>query len=166
MAIYLYASGAQRQTISVLAHLGISESYQNLIKKPHFLINRRLHDVDPEDPLPVTPPLTPTISITPYIPPDAAALGAAISAIWFVRMGTLRQLFGSMRYMARAVTAPGLYATSYDNINMVFRTAEQVLGKTGTTPSNPLKAIMKLMLIRFPGEWDMRDHLATLESTS
>jgi hypothetical protein len=139
MAIYLYASGAQRQTISVLAHLGISESYQNLIKKPHFLINRRSHDVDPEDPLPMTPPSTPTISNTPYNPPDAAALGAAISAIRFVRMGTLRQLSGSMRDMARAVAATGLYAASYDNINMVFRAAEQVLGKTGTTLSNPLE---------------------------
>ncbi|KAJ7795220.1 hypothetical protein B0H14DRAFT_3555239 [Mycena olivaceomarginata] len=97
MAIYLYASGAQRQTISVLAHLGISESYQNLIKKSHFLINRRSHDIDPDDPLPATPPSTP--------------------------------LSGSMRDMARSVAATGLYAASYDNINMVFRAAEQVLGK-------------------------------------
>lgn len=40
-----------------------------------------------------------------------------------------------MRDMACAVAATGLYAASYDNINMVFRAAEQVLGKTGMLAS-------------------------------
>ncbi|KAK7000951.1 hypothetical protein R3P38DRAFT_3327567 [Favolaschia claudopus] len=35
-----------------------------------------------------------------------------------------------MRNMARVVASTGLYAASYDNINMVFRAAEQILGKT------------------------------------
>ncbi|KAJ7860678.1 hypothetical protein B0H14DRAFT_2350501, partial [Mycena olivaceomarginata] len=166
MAIYLYASGAQRQTISVLAHLGISESYQNLIKKPHFLINRRSHNVDPDDPLPATPPSTPVIANTPYIPPEPAALGAAISAIRFIRMGTLRQLSGSMRDMARSVAATGLYAASYDNINMVFRAAEQVLGKTGMSPFMSVKCNWELTIVRLAGKWDVRNHLAPLESMS
>ncbi|KAJ7803922.1 hypothetical protein B0H14DRAFT_3091919 [Mycena olivaceomarginata] len=131
MAIYLYASGAQHQMISVLAHLGISESYQNLIKKPHFLINRRSHDVDPDDPLPATPPSTPVIANTPYIPPEPAALGAAISAIQFVRMGTLRQL-----------------SASYYNINMVFRAAEQVLGKTDSQENGTCATIWPLWKAR------------------
>ncbi|KAF7343318.1 hypothetical protein MVEN_01764100 [Mycena venus] len=112
MALYLYASGAQHQTISVLNHLGISESYQNLVKKAHFLVNRRSHDVDLDDPRPATPSSTPMESDTPYVPPDPLALGEAISAIRSVRMGTLRQLSGSMRDMARAVAATGLYAAS------------------------------------------------------
>ena len=33
MALYLYATGAQRQTISVLSTLGLSESCTNLITK-------------------------------------------------------------------------------------------------------------------------------------
>jgi hypothetical protein len=82
--------------------------------------------------LPATPPSTPTTSDAPYIPPDPVALGVAVGALQTIRMGTLRQLSGSMRDMARSVAATGLYAASYDNINMVFRAAEQVLGKTGT----------------------------------
>ncbi|KAJ7855702.1 hypothetical protein B0H13DRAFT_2357728 [Mycena leptocephala] len=109
MAIYLYASGAQRQTISVLAHLGISESYQNLIQKPHFLVNRHARETKPGEPLPATPPSTPITSDPPYIPPDPMALGSCWCPSNF-RMGTLRQLSGSMRDMARSVAATGLYA--------------------------------------------------------
>ncbi|KAJ6629084.1 hypothetical protein B0H10DRAFT_2160566 [Mycena sp. CBHHK59/15] len=148
MALYLYASGAQRQTISVLAHLGISESYQNLIKKARFLINHRSHDIDPEDPLPMVPPSTPVLSDTPYTPPDPAALSSAIAALWFVRMGTLRQLSGSMRDMARSISATGLYAASYDNINMVFRAAKQVLGKNDSQENGTCATIWPLWKAR------------------
>lgn len=33
MALYLYATGSQRQPLMVLLHLGISESYSNLVAK-------------------------------------------------------------------------------------------------------------------------------------
>ncbi|KAK6972268.1 hypothetical protein R3P38DRAFT_2812403 [Favolaschia claudopus] len=144
MAIYLYASGAQRQTISVLAHLGISESYQNLIQKPRFLINRRR--LNPEVSPPPTPPPTPTFpdNSSPQVAPDPVALSAAISSLRSVRMGTLRQLSNSMRDMARAVAATGLYAASYDNINMVFRAAEQILGKTDSQENGTCSTIWPL----------------------
>ena len=45
--------------------------------------------------------------------------------------GSLRQLSQSMVDMARTVASTGLFATSYDNINMVFRAAEQIVGWTG-----------------------------------
>jgi hypothetical protein len=45
--------------------------------------------------------------------------------------GSLRQLSDSMLNMARDVASKGLFATSYDNINMVFRVAEQIVGRTG-----------------------------------
>lgn len=45
--------------------------------------------------------------------------------------GSLRQLSDSMLNMARNVASKGLFATSYDNINMVFRVAEQIVGRTG-----------------------------------
>ncbi|KAJ7807573.1 hypothetical protein B0H14DRAFT_3091231 [Mycena olivaceomarginata] len=48
--------------------------------------------------------------VSAYVPPDSS-------------------LSDSMRDMARSVAATGLYAASYDNINMVFRAAEQLVGK-------------------------------------
>jgi hypothetical protein len=33
MTLYMYASGAQQQVITVISHLGLSESYNNLIAK-------------------------------------------------------------------------------------------------------------------------------------
>lgn len=129
MAIYLYAAGAQRQTISVMAHLGISESYGNLTRKPRFTIIRRGRHVDLDAPEPPTPPSTPLAS--PYVPPDPSELAARIEGLRTIRLGTLRQLSDSMRDMARSVAATGLYAASYDNINMVFRAAEQLVGKNG-----------------------------------
>lgn len=45
--------------------------------------------------------------------------------------GSLCQLSDSMLNMARNVASKGLFATSYDNINMVFRVAEQIVGRTG-----------------------------------
>ncbi|KAK6975033.1 hypothetical protein R3P38DRAFT_2463089, partial [Favolaschia claudopus] len=114
MAIYLYASGAQRQTISVLGHLGISESYQNLIQKPRTVINRRRRKLDPDETPPPTPPSTPTTSepIVHNSPPDSLLLHDAISSLQSVKQGTLRQLSDSMRNMARVVASTGLYAAS------------------------------------------------------
>ncbi|KAJ7755035.1 hypothetical protein DFH07DRAFT_868526 [Mycena maculata] len=96
LGLYLYATGAQRQTILVMSHLGISESYQSLTHKPH-----------PE------------------------LLSTKIKALErVIKPGTLQQLSQSMRSLARGVTSTGLFAAAYDNINLMFRVAEQVMGRT------------------------------------
>jgi hypothetical protein len=41
--------------------------------------------------------------------------------------GSLRQLSGSMVNAAQAIASTGLFATSYNNINMVFCAAEQIV---------------------------------------
>ncbi|KAJ6611846.1 hypothetical protein B0H10DRAFT_2165690 [Mycena sp. CBHHK59/15] len=107
MGLYLYAAGAQRQTISVMAHLGISESYQNLTRKP-------------------VPPRPPSFCLTAH------------------PLGTLRQLSGSMLDLTRAVAATRLYAASYDNINMVFRAAEQLVGKNDSQENGTCSTIWPL----------------------
>ncbi|KAJ7800632.1 hypothetical protein B0H14DRAFT_3092571 [Mycena olivaceomarginata] len=144
MGLYLYAAGAQRQTISVMAHLGISESYQNLTRKPRFTITRRGRQVDPDAPLPPTPPSTPFTLYQPYVPPDSSVLAAKIEGLRTIHLGTLRQLSDSMRDMARSVAATGLYAASYDNINMVFRAAEQLVGKNDSQENGTCSTIWPL----------------------
>lgn len=50
--------------------------------------------------------------------------------------GTLRVLSNAQRNMARNVASTGLFACVYDNINMMFRVSEQIMGRTGW-PFNP-----------------------------
>jgi hypothetical protein len=134
MALYLYATGAQRQTISVMSHLGISESYQSLTHKPRVMINRRRRVVLWDELPPVPPPPTPSANNPlPYLPPNADILSEKIKALEkIIKPGTLQELSLSMRSVARGVASTGLFAASYDNINLVFRAAEQVMGRTGT----------------------------------
>ncbi|KAJ7882434.1 hypothetical protein B0H14DRAFT_3755712 [Mycena olivaceomarginata] len=147
MGLYLYATGAQRQTISVMSHLGISESYQNLIHSSRVMINRHRRIVNPEDNPPRIPPGTPNSSDVdrPYLPPEPEVLAAKIENLKrIVKPGTLQELSLSMRGFARVAASTGLFAASYDNINLVFRVAEQIIGRTG--------------------ERDLRHHISVVES--
>ncbi|KAJ6617239.1 hypothetical protein B0H10DRAFT_2384929 [Mycena sp. CBHHK59/15] len=133
MGLYLYATGAQRQTITVMSHLGISESYQNLTHKPCTNISRRTRRVSGDDAPPAPPPSTPTETSTeptyPQIP---------------IKLSTLRELSLSMRNFARVVASTGLFAASYDNINMVFRAAEQILGRTDSQENGTCATVFAL----------------------
>ncbi|KAJ7660439.1 hypothetical protein B0H17DRAFT_1260445 [Mycena rosella] len=125
MGLYLYATGAQRQTISVMSHLGISESYQSLTHKSRIMIQRRPRAVNPDNDPPPPPPSTPYLKKT-------------------IKPGTLQELSGSMRSFARAVASTGLFAASYDNINLVFRAAEQVMGRTDSQENGTCSTIFPL----------------------
>jgi len=112
VGLYLYASGAQRQTITVLSTLGLSESYTNIItknkrrsKKPKAMKSARIPEKIPVDEENVQP-----LSIY---------------------TGTLHHLSDSLRSQTRDIAATGLYSTVYDNINMMFRNAEQIIGRHG-----------------------------------
>lgn len=102
--LYLYATGSQRQSITVLSTLGLSESYSNIVSR-NIQKKRTNSSTNLEDE---------NLSIhTPG------------------RTGTLRQLSASMRDMARGIASTGIYGIVYDNINMMFRNAEQVVGRHG-----------------------------------
>ncbi|KAJ7806104.1 hypothetical protein B0H14DRAFT_2610720 [Mycena olivaceomarginata] len=60
ISLYLYATVAQRQTILVMSHLGILESYWNLIHSLRVMINRCRRVVNLEDNPPRIPPGTPS----------------------------------------------------------------------------------------------------------
>ncbi|KAJ7175659.1 hypothetical protein C8R46DRAFT_1160852 [Mycena filopes] len=115
MGLYLYATGAQRQTITVLAHLGISESYQNLTHKPRTNARRRRRRVL-GDYCPPTPPPTPSISAAEaYVLPDAVVLSNEIEDLLAIKLSTLHEL------SSRVAASTGLFAAAYDNI--IWRTA-------------------------------------------
>ncbi|KAJ7590264.1 hypothetical protein C8J56DRAFT_783751 [Mycena floridula] len=104
MGLYLYATGSQRQQISVLLHVGITESYTNLVAKDTRSKKRRQLDEA-------------TVQAGGIPEPPTG--------------GTLKQLSDSARRTARNVASLGLYGTVYDNINMAFKNAEQLIGRHG-----------------------------------
>ncbi|KAJ7622305.1 hypothetical protein FB45DRAFT_992097 [Roridomyces roridus] len=152
LGLYLYATGAQRQTISVMSHLGISEGYQSLTHKPRVMINRRPRGVKHDDPHPPAPPSTPppepSVAGSPqaiYAPPDAELLTEKIKALEkVIKPGTLQELSLSMRSLARGVASTGLFAAAYDNINLMFRAAEQVMGRTDSQENGTCATIFPL----------------------
>jgi len=114
IGLYLYATGAQRQAITVLSTLGLSESYSNLItrnvcrvRKSKKTQNVSINSGDQDDP-----------------DPKDSSIG---------RTGTLRQLSDAMREQTRTIAADGLFGTVYDNINMQSHNAEQIVGRHGAT---------------------------------
>ena len=140
LGLYLYASGAQRQVISVMSHLGISESYSTLVRKlrkasvvaPIHDGTTTLHTANPAVPVNIQNEYAPApiaSNLSAPAPKKAKARNARVPQPWDA--GTLRVLSNSMRDMARGVAATGLFASVYDNINMVFQVSEQIMGRTG-----------------------------------
>jgi hypothetical protein len=114
IGLYLYASGAQRQCITVLSTLGLSESYTNLISKKRERkrkVKAKQGDDSDENPFIEKPP-----EIVPQRP------------------GTLLQLSDSMRSQARELASTGLFSVVYDNINIDLPVAEQTIGRHGKFP--------------------------------
>lgn len=97
VALYLYASGTTRQTISVFSKLGICESWTNILNRTW---RRKSKDT--------------TTSEEPE-----------------TRQGTLYQLAASMMCKARELASKGLYQEIYDNVNIVDKSAEQIIGRHG-----------------------------------
>ena len=118
MGLYLYSTGSQQQLLSVMSHLGLSESYDSITGKK---CRKKKKKKDHQNPDSRGPAFDATKS------PTMEKIDE--ESLW--QGGSLRQLSNSMLDMARAVASTGLFATSYDNINMVFKAAEQVVGRTG-----------------------------------
>ena len=112
MALYFYATGAQRQAITVLSTIGLTESYANLTSK-NLKCHKKKKSGDSELQL------------------EGETISLSSDALVTRRTGTLHQLSESMRNQARQIAATGLYLVVYDNINIQLRTAEQIIGCHG-----------------------------------
>ncbi|KII95550.1 hypothetical protein PLICRDRAFT_25991 [Plicaturopsis crispa FD-325 SS-3] len=147
MGLYFFATGTQRQTMTVASHLGLTESYNNLTAKPKKKTPTK-GPACPPTPLPGTADAHPSTSGMPTAAdqclPDGMSPVLDPNLMKVGRAGTLRTLSGAMVSMARGVAATGLFAASYDNINMVFRAAEQILGRTDTQENGTCTTIWPL----------------------
>lgn len=135
MGLYLYASGAQRQNFAVLSHLGLTESYTNVVR------NESNDMASVEEPPSIAPSSTAT-TLTSTVDhsshdieapqePETAAILTQTRKIRPWKIGTLQRLSISVRTKARGVAALGLFGEVYDNINFLSRTAEQAVGHHG-----------------------------------
>ena len=105
MGLYLYSTGASRQQITVSNHLGYSIGYATLAghrKQGHFRAVLDTSDGAGEEPPKVK---------------------------W--KLGVLGTLSEAMLDEARSLAAKGEFVMVYDNINMVWKAAEQIIGRTG-----------------------------------
>jgi hypothetical protein len=123
MGLYLYSTGATRQQISVMNHLGLSVSYVTLAgrgnKAEHILTSNLKSDLASEEMKTVSQSSKTSVRNHKH------------------RLGTLEALSESMRKVTRKVAASNLYGLVYDNINMLWKVAEQILGRTGLSLSIP-----------------------------
>ena len=126
--MYMYASGAQRQSISVLSTLRLSESYSNLVSK-----NVRCVQILKKNSKGKEKAKTPEHSEERE--GEELVEGSSMEKdAPKVSTGTLYQLSKSMRQETWKVAATGLFATVYDNININFHNPEEIIGRHGEQP--------------------------------
>lgn len=133
IGLYLYASGAQRQCITVLSTLGLSESYTNLMSKNLQRIRR------PKK------PLTQAVSDSednPFLDNPSTLQPPQPQTETPRRTGTVYQLSDIMRARSRAIADGGLYAETFDNVNIGFGNTEQIVGRHGRRSISEEKSIL------------------------
>lgn len=136
---YLMATGAQRQHFTVLSSLGISMGYTSVINKysglstlaTSELTNQVSQTAIEPSRLPSlaeeTAPVNDQSDTTPKAIPSREP-GKKTKRKWRT-LGTLFQLSASCRATARLIARTRLLVIVYDNINMMVRIAEQILGR-------------------------------------
>ncbi|KAI5822794.1 hypothetical protein K523DRAFT_406741 [Schizophyllum commune Tattone D] len=162
--LYLYASGASRQLITVLNHLGVSVSYVTLAGRGGKSlawdgIPTPSQDVEATADSPSMDVDSEAAEVS-QIESDAAdgnisvASGSQTSASPAVipvkrktrvlRLGTLEKLSLSMRELTRELVANHAFLIVYDNINMSWKVAEQIIGRTDAVESGTCSTVVLL----------------------
>ncbi|KAH9907659.1 uncharacterized protein B0H18DRAFT_898221, partial [Fomitopsis serialis] len=122
VGLYLYASGAQRQTISVLSHIGLCSSYTSIAGTSSTIRNPPNTSTDPGD----------LDGGRASIPPSER------------RAGLLRRLSEACRSSARAQVRIHELGHVYDNINWVLNAAEQTMGHKSSMESGTCATVFPL----------------------
>ncbi|KAF7321739.1 hypothetical protein MKEN_00695600 [Mycena kentingensis (nom. inval.)] len=124
--LYMYATGSQRQQIEVLSHIGLTETYSTLVDKKGKNKKKKA-----KRPAATSPPAQVTIE----------DVEAAADETKSTRPGTLRQLSEDMKAAARSLAESILFGGTYDNVNVMSRVAEQIVGRTGKHSLLPVQTL-------------------------
>ncbi|KAL6299961.1 hypothetical protein BKA93DRAFT_819674 [Sparassis latifolia] len=117
LGLYLYSTGAQRQVLSVLSHMGICSSY------PMLAGSGRESDSD-------------SLSL-----PHSSSM-----TLPFVQhgVGLLKCLSEACHSSAHERACTGMLGYVYDNINMAFKVAEQILGRKDSQENGTCATVFPL----------------------
>ncbi|KAI0771548.1 hypothetical protein BD413DRAFT_604324 [Trametes elegans] len=115
MGLYLYATGSLRQVISVVSHLGLSCSYQALVGTRSRHAEHSASDSSDSDYLPTH---------IPHHDPTPSSRAGILRTLSDVCRTTLR-----VRAQRPRLAENDELANIYDNINFMFKAAEQILGR-------------------------------------
>jgi hypothetical protein len=102
------ATGAQRQHFTVFAALGISTSYGSIIGRPTTNSGKEIISTNEKH-------------------------SGKVKKKKKQSPGILHLLSQACRHSARKLASSNLFITMYDNINMMIRVAEQVVGRKSRT---------------------------------
>ncbi|KAI0074176.1 hypothetical protein K474DRAFT_1601943 [Panus rudis PR-1116 ss-1] len=119
MGLYLYASGAQRQVFSVLSHFGLSCSYTTLVGTSDTRKSHRQAQMS-----------VGSSGGGSQVGAQAGGDQAPEAATPTRRSGILRQWSHACKRAMRDLAVTKLASYVYDNINLVLKIAEQILGRT------------------------------------
>ncbi|KAI0363846.1 hypothetical protein BV20DRAFT_957447 [Pilatotrama ljubarskyi] len=121
VGLYLYATGAQRQIISVLSNLGFCSSYPSIAGSRTTDVSTDAGQTDDDERC--------TGSSFPLLHRGA---------------GLLRRISTACRRATRRCAHSSLCGHVYDNINMVFKIAEQILGRKDSQENGTCATIFPL----------------------
>ncbi|KZT69353.1 hypothetical protein DAEQUDRAFT_646439, partial [Daedalea quercina L-15889] len=126
LGLYLYATGAQRQTISVLSRMGVCSSYTTIAGRSGWKGSRRLAQS--------TEPRVNNQSDSEPSDRSNSDKGA----------GLLRRLSESCRHSARILARTHELGHVYDNINWILHAAEQIMGRKDSIENGTCATVFPL----------------------
>ncbi|KAK0219336.1 hypothetical protein EDD85DRAFT_924132 [Armillaria nabsnona] len=136
LGVYMYATGSQCQPITLLSHLGISDSYPSIVGTMQT-IREGTSNISNEA-------TATTVDDNAHGQNNSKDNGTKPAKTQKYKTGTLLKLSGFMRSGARMVTATGLFAGSYDNINIAAKSAEQIIGRNSTQDNGTCATLFPL----------------------
>ena len=135
---YLMATGAQRQHFTVLTALGVSTSYSSIIDQQTIKSGKEIISENGKD-------------------PSEARKKKTRSP------GTLYLLSQACRQSARKLGSSKMFITVYDNINMMIRVAEQVIGRKSRPFMTRISHRNLQSSPRCTRKWDMCNHSSSAQ---
>ncbi|KAI0651871.1 hypothetical protein C8Q79DRAFT_897275 [Trametes meyenii] len=157
LGLYLYATGAQRQVLSVLSTLGFCSSYPSIAGSGNKFEEPPNLDTQVGDARRDRDAIEDAGNEQPSQAPNT------LQSLLYRGAGLLRCISTACRLSSWACAQSSLCGNVYDNINMMFKIAEQILGRKDSQENGTCATIFPLFEAR---EEDMQttDLLASFDA--
>ncbi|EJF61026.1 hypothetical protein DICSQDRAFT_41746, partial [Dichomitus squalens LYAD-421 SS1] len=137
VGLYMYVSGASRQLISIMSRIGVSSSYASIAGSRNIEVSESQTRSRCGESQGARSAIEDAIERAALAPTRATGLLSRGA-------GLLRRISESCRHTARERGESSLLGHVYDNINMVFKVAEQILGRKDTQENGTCATVFPL----------------------